>query len=170
MGNDKKEKNKKLSHIIEDIFPDYEPKLTPDTAFDYISCKAEYNKKNIAILHSISKTKLVDLKQLLNQFDQYLKKAKEKPGQYIDGNMILGAPPKEYIPSEAEIIVSELGKKIRRILHNNSIENIQNYKLKEGIENQTIKFKEIIFSHCDVMGSGRFFYAEKLEPEIELDL
>ncbi len=170
MGNDKEEKNKDFLHSTEDLFPDYEPKLTPDTALDYISGREEYREKTIEIIRNISEPKLKDLNQIIAQFNHYLKKAEEKLGHYIDGNMILGAPPKEYIPSEAEIVVSELGKSIRSILQNNPVENIQNYKMNENIKNQKIKFKEIIFTHCDVMGSGRFFYAEKLEPETELDL
>jgi hypothetical protein len=170
MGNDKEEKNKEFSHSTEDLFPDYEPKLTPDTALDYISCREEYREKTIRIIRSISEPKLQDLKQILTQFNHYSKMAEEKPGHYIDGNMILGAPPKEYIPSEAEIVVSELGKSIRSILYNNPVENIQNYKMNENIKSKKLKFTEIIFTHCDVMGSGRFFYAEKSEHEIELDL
>ena len=63
------------------------------------------------------------------------------------------------------MIVSELGIMIKVILENNLKEEIEQIKQKYGIKSQTLVFHEIYYRHVDVMGSGRFFYAEKKENE-----
>jgi hypothetical protein len=59
---------------------------------------------------------------------------------------------------------------IKEIIEFNSIDIIEDIKQKEDIESQIIEFNEIIFRHVDVMGSGRFFYAEKSVPKIKFKL
>jgi len=43
-------------------------------------------------------------------------------------------------------------------------------KLKHKIKSQQIRFFEISFRHVDVMGSGRFFYAEKATMDMIIEL
>ena len=51
-----------------------------------------------------------------------------------------------------------------------SKKEVEKIKKKERIRSQTLKFNEVYFRHVDVMGSGRFFYAEKKETETELKI
>ena len=150
-----------------DLFPDYEPKITPDTIEDYLrNPESEVFK----ILGEIGKAKLENLKQILTLFKKYQKKAKKNPGRFQDGRIGLGANLKQYTPSEEELIVSELGKMIKNIIEVYSEKEINEYKKGEKIKSQIIEFNEIYFRHVDVMGSGRYFYAEKKEQNIKFSL
>ena len=59
---------------------------------------------------------------------------------------------------------------IKDIITTHSKKEIENIKIKEGIFSQILVFNGIFFRHVDVMGSGRFFYAEKKHPAIEIKL
>jgi len=148
-----------------DLFPDYEPKVTPDTIRDYLR-KPE--SIVFEILGEIGQPSLKKLKKILNYFKKYKKAATKNPGGYQRGNVAIGADLEQYYPSEEEILASELGKMIQSIIDSNSKKEIENIKKEDGISSQILTYNEIYFRHVDVMGSGRFFYAEKKETEIEL--
>lgn len=150
-----------------DLFPDYEPKTTPDTIHDYLRKPVSFIFK---ILEEIGQPSLENLKLILDYFNKYKVAAEINPGRYRDGNLALGADQHQYYPSEEEILVSELCKMINVIITSNSKKEIEIIKIKEGIFSQILVFNEIIFRHVDVMGSGRFFYAEKKQPAIEIKL
>ncbi|MBD3190834.1 MAG: hypothetical protein GF308_09335 [Candidatus Heimdallarchaeota archaeon] len=155
---------KKKGRDYEEMFPDYEPKKTPDTIYDY----PKTPKEVVDVLSEIGKPSLEKLVEILVLFKKYKKEAKKKPGHYIQGNIALGAAEKEFIPSKGELLASELGKMIRSILQHHSKKEIDQWKKKEKISSQKITFTEITFIHFDVMGSGRFFYAEKKPEKITL--
>ena len=54
------------------------------------------------------------------------------------------------------------------IINSNLKENIERIKKKADLKSQKLTFYEIIFRHVDVMGSGRFLYAEKKKAPTEL--
>ena len=150
-----------------DLFPDYQPKKTPDTVFDYL----KYPKTNIfKILDEISQPNLEQLKLILSYFKKYKIEAEKNPGGFQKGNIAIGADSDQYYPSEEEILVSELGKMLKNIVESNSKREIEKIMLKEGVESQKIEFSEIIFRHVDVMGSGRYFYADKAKDVIHFKL
>ena len=140
-----------------ELFPDYEPKKTPDVLEDYLPTSSDV----FAILHKLKPPKLDKLDRLLEIFKNYDIKSQENPGGYKEGNVAIGADLDQYYPSEEEIILSEIGKMIELLIELSSPEEINAIKLKMHIQSQTISFFEIYFRHVDVMGSGRFFYAEK---------
>ncbi len=148
-----------------DLFPDYEPKLTPDTVYDYLK---KPNSFVFEILEEVGQLNLKKLKKIVGHFNKYKIAAEKNRGGYQEGNIAIGATPDQYYPSEEEILVSELGKMIKDIIISNSKKFIDKIKKKDEIDSQTLVFNEIYFRHVDVMGSGRFFYAEKKEPKIEL--
>jgi len=148
-----------------DIFPDYQPKRTPDTVYDYLR---KPDSKVFIVLSKISHPSLSDLKRILDIFNKYQIEAHENPGKIQPSNIVLGADPDQYYPSEEEILTSELGKIIKSILDTNSKQKIEEVKQREGIISQTLKFNEIYYRHVDVMGSGRFFFAEKINQEVKL--
>ncbi|MFX1386365.1 MAG: hypothetical protein ACFE9M_04035 [Promethearchaeota archaeon] len=148
-----------------DLFPDYKAKTTPDTVHDYLR---KPDSIVFEILEEIGPPRLEKLKRIFTYFRKYNKYAKQNPSCYQKGNIVIGADSDQYYPSDEEILVSELGKLIKEIIDSNSKKEIDKVKKKEGISTQKITFTEIYFRHVDVMGSGRFFYAEKKEPEIEL--
>ena len=150
-----------------DLFPDYQPKKTPDTVYDYL----KYPKKNIfKILDEIGQPNLEKLKLILSYFKKYKIEAKKNPGGIQKGNVAIGADSDQYYPSEEEILVSELGKMLKNIVESNSKREIEKIMLKEGVESQKIEFSGIIFRHVDVMGSGRYFYADKAKDVFHFKL
>ena len=150
-----------------ELFPDYEPKISPDTVYGYLK-----NPKTeiFEILAEIGKPNLEKLKLILIYFKEYKDKARKNPGKFQNGNVSIGANIEQYYPSEEEILLSELGKMVKEIIEYNSKKIIEDVKVKENIYSQTIEFNEITFRHVDVMGSGRYFYAEKVYPKIKLKL
>ena len=150
-----------------DLFPDYNPKSTPDTIHDYLR---KPNSFVFEIIGEIGEPLLEKLKIILNYFNIYKLEAEKNPGRYQQGNIIIGADPNQYYPSEEELLFSELGKMIKLILDSNSKEKVDIHIKALGIKSQTIEFHEILFRHVDVMGSGRFFYADKKVPKIKLEL
>ena len=150
-----------------DLFPDYQSKSTPDTVRDYIR---NLDSKVFKILGEIGRPSLEKLKRIIGYLSVYKIEAEKNPGGYQPGNPALGADLNQYNPSEEELIVSELGLMITFIIEITSTQKIEEFKKREGIPSQTIVFNEIIYRHVDVMGSGRFFYAEKENQAIELIL
>lgn len=150
-----------------DLFPDYEPKKTPDTIKDYL----RYPKTKIFnILDEIGEPSIDKLNIILDLFVKYKEEAKKNPGRVENGRVYLGAELKQYVPSEEELLVSELGKLIQNIVTNHSKDELEEYKKRMKIKSQNIVFYEITFRHVDVMGSGRYFYAEKLPKKTEFNL
>ena len=139
-----------------DKFPDYQPKTSPDTVYDYLR---KPNSKVFKILSDINPPTLKNLKDILSLFNQYKLEAEENPGGHQQGNVAIGADVDQYYPSEEEILVSELGKSIKAIIESSSKQEREDLKEEEGISSQSIIFNEITYRHVDVMGSGRFFYA-----------
>lgn len=145
-------------------FPDYEPKTTPDTIEDYLSGLS----KVYDILAEVGESSSGNLKRILKYFKKYIKKAIKNPGGSRKGNIAIGADFNQYYPSEEELLASELGKMIEKIANSPSREEFEKVKVQEGIKSQKIEFNEIYFRHVDVMGSGRFFYAEKRQEKREV--
>lgn len=130
------------------IFGDYEPKRTPDTLLDYAPELAEIFSK----LPPANKENLTDLIFL---FEQFKLEADQNPGTWEDGNIVLGANPKEYKPSNEELILNEIGNRIKSIVDKNIDQTDEEHK--------TLHYKNFTVTHVDVMGSGRFFYIEQIE-------
>jgi len=148
------------------IFPDYKPKISPDTIEDYLRRPS----KVYEILGEIGESSISKLNKLLDLFNNYEKKAKKNVGKYEEGNIAIGADQFQYYPSEEELLVSELGKMILQLIESYSKQQLKTIKLRYKIEPQQIRFFEITFRHVDVMGSGRFFYADKANMETIIEL
>jgi len=132
----------------DNIFGDYEQKRTPDTLLDYAPQLSEEFKK-------IPLAQTNNLSELINLFNRYQLEAENNPGQWEDGNMVLGARPKEYKPSPEELILNEIGNRIKYIVS-------QTPKPEVEFERE-INYKNFAITHVDVMGSGRFFYIDEIE-------
>ena len=105
----------------DEMFPDYQSKNTPDIIFDYgvkpgSRLEDVLNKLGVKREYPVPKMELEKLKLALELFKKYKPLADQNPGNFIDGNPILGAPEKEYKPSEEELIVSEIGKLIQNLM------------------------------------------------------
>ena len=150
-----------------DIFPDYQPKRSQDTVYDYLRAP---DSKVFKILSEINPPTLKNLKFILSYFNKFKIEAEKNPGGTQQGNVALGADLDQYYPSEEEILVSELGKSIIVIIESSSKQQREDLKEAEGISSQSLIFNEVLYRHVDVMGSGRFFYAEKQQRETIINL
>ncbi len=137
-------------------FPDYTPKLTPDVATDYMPEIAE-------IISDLPASSPGNFMKLLELFRIYSQKAKDNPGEWVEGNMILGAREREYRPTSDELILAEIGNRLQtvmKILPDREIHKaLKKLKIKPG----DLEYNRFSFIHLDVMGSGRFFYVDKIE-------
>ena len=131
----------------EERFPDYKPKVSPDTVLDY-------RPQIGAELDKLPAAKLENLPKLVELLKEYREKSKENPGRTEEGNQILGADAQEYVPSDEELIQSEIGNRIRQI-----VAAAASGALKQ--KERRVEYNAITFRHVDVMGSGRFFYASR---------
>lgn len=77
--------------------------------------------------------------------------------------MILGANPEEYQPSESEILLCEVGNRIKEIKDSNPTGSIRKTVSGHSQLPTKIKFRKFDVIHMDVMGSGRFFYISNME-------
>ena len=82
---------------------------------------------------------------------------------------MLGANLVEYKPTPEELILAEIGKRIKILLKNNSSLQITQIIKKHQIKKEFLEFNSYTFTHSDVMGSGRFFYVENIDTiKVEL--
>ncbi|NVM37824.1 MAG: hypothetical protein HWN81_19690, partial [Candidatus Lokiarchaeota archaeon] len=122
------------------------------------------------ILREIEEAPISKLDIVLSLFNKYKKKAIKSVGKFEKGNVAIGADSEQYYPSDEELIVSELGKRITQLVESYSRQQLKTLKLRYNIPSQQIHFFEITFRHVDVMGSGRFFYADKITKETIVEI
>ena len=142
-----------------DLFPDYQPKESPDEVLDFRNALQDQ-------LITIPTSHPDHMKSLLKFFRLYRRLARKNPGNWEEGNMILGARAKEYIPSDEELILAEVGKRIMGTME--TFHQDQRSKVLRGLWclPRILRFSEFTFTHSDVMGSGRFFYVDEIIPII----
>lgn len=139
----------------ESIFGDYHPKLTPDELYDYMP--AIYSE-----VQKLPGAELNNLPELITSFKKYRKLASKNTGKWVDGNMILGANPKEYKPTYEELMLCEIGNRIQIIKENYLQTEIREIVIQKMHWSGKIKFSKFSVIHMDVMGSGRFFYISSI--------
>jgi len=140
----------------DDIFPDYQPKRTPDTMLDYMPSLLED-------LARIPESNLSNLSNLIHLYNEYKENAAYSPGEWVDGNLILGAREKEYQPSPEELVLNEIGDRIISVVSETDPEALGDVLKQIGKCPKKIEFTRFFFIHYDVMGSGRFFYIDRME-------
>lgn len=147
---------------IHRVYPGYEPKLSPDSILDYMG--------ELSVdISQLPESSLDRLPELVKLYEQFRKKAKKNPGHWNDGNMILGANDKEYAPTRDELLLNEIGNRIKKIVESEKREEIARIMKINKIKNKTIRYKHFTFRHTDVMGSGRFTYVDRIvEMKFEL--
>ena len=148
------------------MFPDYQPKINQDTLEDYLRKPSNVYR----ILGEIGEPSITNLKAIITYFLKHKNAAENNPGGTRKGNIAIGADLDQYYPSEDELLASELGKLISQVIQSYSTLQMRTLKLKHQIKSQRLSYHEITFRHVDVMGSGRFFYAEKTLLETVLEL
>jgi hypothetical protein len=142
--------------IIETLTPlvmaGYEPKLSPDRVLDY--------RPMLGLeIDALPEARLEDLPALADALDVLIAAARDRAGDWEDGNLALGADLREYVPSDEELLAAELGQRIIALLDGADAEAVARIWSEAGRAGYRAAFPTFEFRHVDVMGSGRFFYA-----------
>ncbi len=145
-----------INQESENLFPGYEPKSTPDTAIDFMPAISENVEK-------IPSAEIENLEMLVRLFNHYTKVAEKNPGGWTEGNIILGAKPKAYIPSPEELLAAIAGERLQKVINSESIEIIKNIMAEKNLSLEKTEYLRFTFIHYDVLGSGRFFYVDTIE-------
>lgn len=153
-------KNQENDQLLK--FPGYQPKTTPDLATDYMPSLHK-------AFEELPKPTIENLNVLIQQFKEYRKKTNEHPGEWIDGNPLLGAKKKEYKPSQEELLLNELGQRVKTILETYNKNEIKDHLKDLYPKGMELHYQQFTFIHYDVMGSGRFFYIDNIQ-EVKLKI
>lgn len=129
----------------------YEPKSSLDLVIDYRP-RLQHRFRKLPVGSG-------ELNAVVRAFLRQHVLAKANPGFWTKGDITRGAEPKEYVPSDDELLLAELGSNIAQKVKSRGREKIAAEFAKTGIELREIVFNEFTFRHADVMGSGRFYYA-----------
>lgn len=140
---------------IGERFPDYEPKLTPDTIVDYRPSLAP-RRSQLPPAH------LEALPELLNALRQFQALAAQHPGEWREGKLPFGGEPREYFPSDEELLAFEVGERIRAVVEATPRRQVGKVLKGAGVEALWVEYPAFTIYHADVMGSGRFFHVKNL--------
>lgn len=137
-------------------FAGYQPKRTPDTAADFRPGLA-------AALEALPPATVASLPALLSTLADQQARARASPGAHAEGNPLLGGARRQYVPSDPELLESELGERIRRVAASATAAELREVLRAAGRRGGAVDYRAVTFDHVDVMGSGRFTYAS--EPQ-----
>lgn len=86
-------------------------------------------------------------------------RAAANPGRWEKGNIALGAEPREYVPSDDELLLADVGDSLVQLVERRGREKAIRELAAAGLPPDDIGFNSFAFRHADVMGTGRFYYA-----------
>jgi len=130
----------------------YTPKMTPDTVLDY-------RPRIVRRYESLPPRTVKALPQLVRTFQEIKAAASKQRGRWVSGMTNLGANPREYRPTDAELLLSVVGNRIRSLVSRGSLGEITRILSSTGVKADKISYHHFDFRHADVMGAGRYFYA-----------
>ncbi len=104
-----------------------------------------------------------DLVLVAKEFLTLADAAQDEPGDWYPGNVAQGAEPREYVPSDAELLAAELGEWLVQSIQRVGSAEAKGRLAAAGVVLDGITYKRFAFRHADVMGSGRYFYASAPE-------
>lgn len=140
-------------------FLGYRPKLTEDTWYDY-------RPDLLSRSPELPEFTLDTLPDLVSEFERLIAEARARPGSVEEGAAALGGNPKEYAPSDAELLVARFGDAFVKMLSEYDAEAVSAALAASGGAKRTLVYNRFTFRHVDVMGSGRYFYASDPIPTV----
>lgn len=141
-----------VSETVETRFPDYQPKLTDDTVYDY-------RPELMSRLDALPETTRENFQDAYVTLGELNRDTVRHPGRWEDGNVALGANPKEYVPSDEELLAAELGDRLAALVKTMTPDEVIDAWDGAAVVPPPVNYKHFDYRHVDVMGSGRFFYA-----------
>ena len=110
-------------------------------------------------LRDLPPATLAELPKLLHAFDLYHGRAEDNFGRWVDGDIILGAKPKEYQPSDDELMENEIGQRIRTVVAQAPAAQIDRTLRDAGVEARSLVYRAISFRTVRIAGVGAYHYA-----------
>ncbi len=98
---------------------------------------------------------------MIERFETLAVAAAGNPGNWEDGNIALGANPREYVPSDEELMLALYAGQLHEFLLAHSRDHLLDENGGRGWQSTYARFE---IRHVDVMGTGRFFYASAPIP------
>jgi hypothetical protein len=139
----------------EEIRESYTPKLGADTVLDY---RPRLEEKLDALPEGGSVDALVPLLREMEEKKRELQAMRVPPRQ---PKFIPHAGVEDYNPLDEQLIISEIGDRIRYTLQGSDPKQIDAALQAAGWKEREVTFNRYEFGHVDVMGSGRVFYCKK---------
>lgn len=130
----------------------FNPKMSPDTVADYRPAVAS----RVSRIPQADMETLPALVQLMRRLNRT---AAKSPGRWVSGFAYLGANPREYRPSDAELVAGEVGDRIHGFVSKASLGQVVATLKRARVDLAPISYSSFQFRHADVMGTGRYFYA-----------
>jgi hypothetical protein len=149
---------------VKQVHQGFKPKHTQDTLQDYLAdwaSKTGKDPKKLVLVKVDINPSMENLRKLVLRFLDAQKLAATDKGKLVQGTPQLGISSIEYIPSASELVVSELGMALKKLVDMHSSEDMAIARRTVGMKPIELAFTQIIFSHADIIGSGRFFHASK---------
>jgi len=103
---------------------------------------------------SLGTDKPVDLARA---YYEYSRRANRNRGHWEKGKVAQGANPKEYVPSDDELILAKIGDRLLEMVEKKGWGWADELRA-AGFSLNNFDFTEFTFRHVDVMGTGRFYY------------
>ncbi|MFH1531470.1 MAG: hypothetical protein ABIK09_12150 [Pseudomonadota bacterium] len=110
-------------------------------------------------LRALPPATLAELPKLIRAFELYRDRAEDNFGRWVDGDIILGARPKEYQPSDDELMENELGARIQEVVAATPAAQIDWLLKDAGIELRALVYRAISFRTVRIAGVGAYHYA-----------
>ncbi len=110
-------------------------------------------------LQELPPATLAELPNLIKAFERYHARAGDNFGRWVDGDIILGAKPKEYQPSDDELMENELGQRIGKVVAETPASQVDWLLKDAGIEARALVYRAISFRTVRIAGVGAYHYA-----------
>jgi len=120
---------------------------------------ADYRWYFASKLQELPAATLAELPNLITAFELYRNRAEDNFGRWVDGDTILGAKPKEYQPSDDELMENELGQRIRKVVAATPAAQVDWLLKDAGIEARALVYRAISFRTVRIAGVGAYHYA-----------
>ncbi len=139
-------------------FADYTPKDTPDTLLDYRGTLAPR-------LAELPPESLAALPELILLLHRQQRQALAVQGEWVEGNVLLGADERQYVPSDDELLAAAIGARVASVVAAHEPRQVRRTLRRAKVRTaRELIYTHYEFRHVDVIGSGRFFYASP--PEV----
>lgn len=107
---------------------------------------------------------LDNLPALLIAMAEYQRLAEQSPCKWGPGDVSVGENPKQYYPSDEELLVSIIGRSIQHIVGTTERDDVSRILEKAGVAATSVEYAVVRMRQVHVGGKGQLFHADPPEP------